>query len=83
MHYASVQTGKGYCLFIFHVEVMDGLCKKDREERQMEKDRREYLICIRKFQESGTDDLRFSFSITGSRRNDALEWLHNVIIGFP
>ncbi len=64
-HYASVQTQRGYCLFIFHVNVMDGLCKEAQKERQMEEGSSKCLICIRKWPESGTDEPYFLFSITG------------------
>lgn len=71
---------------------MDGLCKESSKERQMEKDRGEYLICIRKVPKCGTNEASFAliffplfffFSITGGAREDASECVHNVIIGFP
>ena len=53
-HYASVQTQRGYCLFIFHVKVMDGLCKEEQKERQMVKESSLCLICIRNRMDRGS-----------------------------
>lgn len=79
-HYASVQTQRGYCLFIFHVKVMDGLCKEEQKERQMVKESSLCLICIRNWIDGGGDSI--FFPISGCALMDVLKCLHSIMIEF-